>query len=170
MDDNGHLTPPTNPTINAIKDAETSRAGSLRGHLDRTASSVIQREGEELREAAEQSMNVLLDLDLDGKIRSASQSWQDLVGSLPGSVQGKPIADLLPDHQKNVFAEAVRALQTDDSGSKVVRFSVPKGQGLLSQIQPSTDEQRARGLEADRMEGDEGVVDLEAQGIIIYGR
>ena len=124
MDNNALLSPPLNAAVSVLKDGATSKAIALRGHAERTTSALIKEEGEELREAAEQSMNIILDLDLDSKIRWVSPSWQDFVGSTPESVRGRIIGDLLPEQQKDCFPNAIRALQKDDSGSKVVRFSV----------------------------------------------
>lgn len=171
MDDNGHLTPPPNPTITAIRDAETSRLVDTRDHVDRSASTIIQEEGDDLRSAAEQSMNVILDIDLDGKIRWASPSWQELVGTTPESIQGRQIGEVLPDHQKNVFADAVESLRKDDSGSKVVRFSVSTGTSGKTQNDDGLEQTGGAGIFRERQEpAEERFIDLEAQGITIYGK
>lgn len=168
MADNGHLTPPSNTAIEAIKDAASSNAGALRGHLDRSTSSIIKEEGEELREAAEQSLNVILDIDLDGKIRWASPSWGLLVGTKPESIRGRPVVELLPEHQNEIFANAVQQLRKDDSGSKVVRFAVRPGKELSQAAEPSADKTEVSREDQTAEEG-EGMIDLEAQGIMIYG-
>lgn len=169
MGDNDHLTPPLNPAITTIRDAETTRSTAPRLHVDRTASTIMQEEGNDLRSAAEQSMNVILDLDLDGRIRWASPSWQELVGTTPESIQGKPIGELLPDHQKNVFADAVKSLRKDDSGSKVVRFSVSTGTTGKTQDDQSQRNGGEGSFGERQQSAEERLIDLEAQGITIYG-
>lgn len=52
----------------------------VKRNTDRTPSMAIQAEKEDLKEAAQQSSTVILDLDLDGKIRWVSQSWEDVIG------------------------------------------------------------------------------------------
>ena len=60
----------------------TNATGTLsaRRNMDRTPSMAIQAEKEDLKEAAQQSSTVILDLDLDGKVRWVSQSWEDVIG------------------------------------------------------------------------------------------
>lgn len=60
--------------------ANTSGTLSTRRNMDRTPSMAIQAEKEDLKEAAQQSSTVILDLDLDGKVRWVSQSWEDVIG------------------------------------------------------------------------------------------
>lgn len=169
MSEPGHTSAPSNPTVAAIKNDDASRAAALRGHMDRTVSSVIQEEGEELREAAEQSSNVILDIDLDGKIRWVSPSWKELVGTTPESVQGRIIDDLLLDDQKEVFANALRVLRQDDAGSKIVRFSVVGGKPSSS----ASDVKEVNGGAVERTQAKDTdheteMISLEAQGILIY--
>lgn len=51
-----------------------------RRSVGRTPSMAIQAEKEDLKEAAEQSSTVILDLNLDGKVRWVSPSWEDIIG------------------------------------------------------------------------------------------
>lgn len=69
--------------------------GGGRAPMERTTSMDIREEREDLKVAAEQSLNVVLDLGLDGIIRWVSPSWKDVVGTPTESMRGKPIADIL---------------------------------------------------------------------------
>ncbi|KAI0390961.1 hypothetical protein F5Y17DRAFT_442480 [Xylariaceae sp. FL0594] len=138
---------------------------SLRAQaMERSASADIREEREELREAAEQTLNIILDLKLDGTIKWVSSSWVDVVGTQPSTVEGKPVADIIISEDKNAFTEAMDSMKKDDSRSQYVRFTVSLGP--LSKLYP---------LEAvkEPEPGENSVVvalDLEAQGIMIYDR
>src|ERR1700733_9554270 len=90
--------------------------------MERSLSADIREEREDLREAAEQTLNVILDLSFDGTIRWVSPSWTDVIGTTTESVNGKPIKDLLVGGDKDIFAEAVESMKKDDSRSHIVRF------------------------------------------------
>src|SRR2546421_3118830 len=60
--------------------------------MERSFSQDIQEGSQELKEAAEQTRNIILDLDLDGTIRWVSPSWTDVVGTPIEDVKGKPIS------------------------------------------------------------------------------
>ena len=94
--------------------------------MERTISEDIREEREDLKEAAEYTQSVVVDLTLDGIIRFVSPSWLEIVGTTPDTVIGKPIANLLVS-DKRIFANATEALQKDDSRSQNVRFSVIMG-------------------------------------------
>lgn len=131
---------------------------SLRaGGMERSLSEDIREEREELREAAEQTLNVIVDLNLDGTIRWVSPSWVDVIGTLPDSVSGTAIADLIVSDNKTIFAEAVESMKKDDSRSRFIRFAVQLGE--LSQLLP---------LGSIEGPGAPVVVDLEGQGIMVY--
>ena len=51
--------------------------------MERSLSADIREEREDLREAAEQTLNVIMDLSLDGNIRWVSPSWTDVIGTRP---------------------------------------------------------------------------------------
>lgn len=91
--------------------------------MERTISMDIREEREDLKKAAEQSMNAMLELDLENKVRWVSPSWQDLTGHPAGSLVGKPISEALLDNP-TVFADCVEAIRKDDSKSKIIRFNV----------------------------------------------
>lgn len=61
----------------------TSNPGDieLRRPFDKTSSAVSEKaEKDDLKEAAEHSLNVILHLNLDGTIRWVSLSWEDVIG------------------------------------------------------------------------------------------
>ncbi|KAL2182899.1 hypothetical protein L209DRAFT_746686 [Thermothelomyces heterothallicus CBS 203.75] len=134
---------------------------SLReGPMERSLSEGIREEREELREAAEQTLNVIMDLNIDGTIRWVSPSWVDVIGTQPESVVGTPISDLIVSDNSNIFSEVVQSMAQDDRRSQFIRFAVKLGP--LSKLIP-----------LDMLKGPEEpaqpvIVDLEAQGIMVY--
>ena len=147
--------------------------------MERTASQDMREEKADLLKAAEQSMNVVLDLGLDGTIRWVSQSWKDVVGTPVESIQGKAIAEVvvLDEGRPNVFSDALESIKKDDSKSQIVRFQVrlgplsvlrpkrselaePVGEEGISQEQPYTVQE----------EEEQELLDLEGQGIIVHDR
>ena len=128
--------------------------------MERSLSQDIREEREELREAAEQTLNTIVDLNLDGTIKWVSPSWTDVVGTQFETVNGLPISDLIVSDNKNVFTEVVDSMKKDDSRSHRVRFTVQLGP--LSKLLPIVD------LEQDPENKASHVVDLEAQGIMVY--
>lgn len=141
--------------------AVSSLRAEVAGHMERSLSEDIREEREELREAAEQTLNVIVDLNLDGTIRWVSPSWVDVIGTLPDTVKGTPLADLIISDNKAVFSEAVESMKKDDSRSRKVRFAVQLG--ALSKLLPLD---VAEGLENEGATSN--VVELEAQGIMVY--
>ena len=134
---------------------------SLRaGPMQRSISENIREEREELREAAEQTLNVIVDLNIDGTIRWVSPSWVDVIGTQPDSVLGTPIADLIVSENTSVFAEVVESMKQDDRRSQFIRFAVklgPLSKLLTLEMLKELDEP-----------AQPVVIDLEAQGIMIY--
>lgn len=149
------LAPPSVPAVSSLR---SQTAGSM----ERSFSEDIRDEREELREAAEQTLNVILDLNLDGTIRWVSPSWTEVVGTQPDKVQNTPIADLLVSDNKNVFTEVIEAMRSDDSRSQRVRFAI--GLGPLSRLL-SHDHIRDPENDGERLPE---VADIEAQGIMVY--
>jgi serine/threonine-protein kinase RIM15 len=131
--------------------------------MGRSLSADIREEREDLREAAEQTLNVILDLSFDGTIRWVSPSWTDVIGTTTESANGKPIKDLLVGEDKDIFAEAVESMKKDDSRSQIVRFTVQLGPA--SKLAPLDEP-----TEADAAEQQPATIDLEGQGILIYDR
>ena len=108
------------PAVTALR-AEAEKES--RGHMERTISMDIREEREDLKRAAEQSTNAILELDLYHNVRWVSPSWQDLTGTVASEIVGKPIAELLLGNQ-DVFSECVEAIRKDDSKSRIIRFAV----------------------------------------------
>lgn len=162
---------------------EASNEHDERAHVLRTISMDIREEREDLKKAAEQSMNAILELDLQGNVRWLSASWQDLTGWSPSDVVGLPIATILDD-ARNWFADCLEVMRKDDSKSHFVRFCVrgpnddetgssdgktpvePRpGQDTL----PDSQTEEAQRPGAEKTTTCEGI-ELEAQGIIVYER
>ena len=129
--------------------------------MERSLSQDIREEREELREAAEQTLNVIVDLNLDGTIKWVSPSWTDVVGTQFEKVNGIPISDLIVSDNKNVFAEVVEFMKKDDSRSHRLRFTIQLGP--LSKLL-SADNIEDAGTEDQEPQ----TLDLEAQGIMVY--
>ncbi|UKZ77980.1 hypothetical protein TrVFT333_005714 [Trichoderma virens FT-333] len=130
--------------------------------MERSISQDIREEREELREAAEQTLNAIAYLNLDGTIKWVSPSWTDVVGTKVESVEGIPISDLIASENKSIFTDVVESMKRDDSKSHRVRFSVVLGP--LSKLRslgslPTLDQSQVPPTE---------VADLEAQGIMVY--
>ncbi|KAI1142684.1 hypothetical protein F5Y05DRAFT_408132 [Hypoxylon sp. FL0543] len=153
-EDNSRLAPPAVSSL---------RAQAIGRSMERSLSADIREEREELREAAEQTLNVIVDLNLDGTIRWVSPSWTDVIGTQPNTVEGTPIADLIISEDKSAFAEAIESMKEDDSKSQYIRFTVYLGP--LSKLYPTDD-----GREPEADEAGPATVELEAQGIMVYDR
>ena len=139
--------------------------------MERTTSMDIREEREDLKVAAEQSLNVVLDLGLDGIIRWVSPSWKDLVGTPAEAMKGKPIADELLSN-KEAFAEAVESMKKDDSRSQFIRFRILMGPASVLKEnvhEPVVDGEEAT-LQQEAMEEEKRILDLEGQGIMVYDR
>lgn len=139
--------------------------------MERSLSQDIREEREDLREAAEQTLNVIMDLSLDGVIRWVSPSWTDVIGTTPESVQGKPIVDLLLGEDKDVFAKVVESMNKDDSRSQIIRFTVELGPASKLAPLPGADPEEEN-LDAVHQDSPamSPTIDLEAQGIMVYDR
>ncbi|KAL1841377.1 hypothetical protein VTJ49DRAFT_7107 [Mycothermus thermophilus] len=128
--------------------------------MERSLSEDIREEREDLREAAEQTLNVIVDLNIDGTIRWVSPSWVDVIGTQPDSVIGTAIADLIVSDNRNIFSEVVNSMTQDDRRSQFIRFAVKLGP--LSKLLPPDV------LAVGEEPAEPVIVDLEAQGIMIY--
>jgi len=139
--------------------------------MERSLSADIREERDDLREAAEQTLNVIMDLSLDGTIRWVSPSWTDVIGTSPELVQGKAIKDLVVGDNKDAFAEVVESMKKDDSRSQIIRFRVELGPA--SRLAPLVDAKpEEETLDAVNQESQDATptLDLEAQGIMVYDR
>src|ERR1700710_3226167 len=97
-EDNKKLAPPV------VSQLRAQAAGS---QMERSLSADIREEREDLREAAQQTLNVIMDLSLEGTINWVSPSWTDVIGTTFDSVQGKAIKDILVSDNKEAFSEIV---------------------------------------------------------------
>ncbi len=156
----------TPPAVKALQNEDAT----VRAPMERTVSMDMRAEREDLKAAAEQSLNVILDLGLDGTIRWVSPSWKDVVGTPVESVKGKPIADLLLSNE-DAFADVIAAMKQDDSKSRIIRFRLRMGPlSVLKQERGKIEESEgAEGMEQDDLE-EEQVINLKGQGIMVYDR
>jgi len=143
------------------------RAQAAGSQMERSLSQDIREEREDLREAAEQTMNVIMDLSLDGTIRWVSPSWTDVIGTTLESVQGKPIVDILVSENKDVFKEVVESMKKDDSRSQIARFTVALGPA--SKLASLDIIENTEGGDTP-VEQQPQTIDLEGQGIMVYDR
>jgi serine/threonine-protein kinase RIM15 len=163
MEDNNNMLAPPVPAVSQLR-AEAS------GQMERSLSADIREEREDLREAAEQTLNVIMDLSLEGVINWVSPSWTDVIGTTLESVQGKAIKDLLVSDNKEVFSEIVESMKKDDSRSQIIRFSVQLGPASkLAPIEIPA-ELRVETQEGTELQDEPATIDLEGQGIMVYDR
>ncbi|KAE8149188.1 hypothetical protein BDV25DRAFT_4960 [Aspergillus avenaceus] len=143
----------------------------------------LQEERAELKEAAEQTLNVIVDLDLDGRIKWVSPSWKQVVGTDPESVEGRMISELIVDN-KNAFHDAVEAMKEDDSRSRFIRFALQMGTDSVLKYSPEPPPVVQETAETSDIEGvadreepaaeaeehNHDILNMEAQGIMAYDR
>ncbi len=139
------------------------------GQMERSLSADIREEREDLREAAEQTLNVIMDLSLTGVIRWVSPSWTDVIGTTMASVQGKNIKELLIGDNKEVFSEVIESMKKDDSRSQIIRFTVQLGPASKLASINVPDQLMDNGDEI-APDAEPATIDLEGQGIMVYDR
>ena len=113
------------PAVTALRD-QVAVMTPHRNLMERTISMDIREEREDLREAAEQTLNVILDIGLNGVVRWVSPSWRDVIGTQAEAIQNRPIGDIVLE-TKSVFTDAIEEMLTDDSRSRIIRFTVEIG-------------------------------------------
>ncbi|KAI0878886.1 putative response regulator receiver RIM15p [Hypoxylon argillaceum] len=152
------------PTKLAPPGVRSLRAQALgTAMMERSMSEDIREERRELREAAEQTLNVIVDLNLDTTIKWVSPSWVDVIGTQPSIVEKSPIADHIVSENKNAFSEAIDLMKKDDSRSQYIRFTVCLGP--MSKLYPAEAVKEPEPGEAEPIP-----IELEAQGIMVYDR
>ncbi|OJD27180.1 AGC protein kinase [Blastomyces percursus] len=116
------------PAVAALRqEARDANSGSPSPQpMSRTFSEDIREERQDLKEAAEQTLNVIVDLDLEGRIKWVSPSWKEVVGTNVEDVEGLLISELVLDN-KMAFEHAIESMKIDDSKSHIVRFAVKTG-------------------------------------------
>jgi serine/threonine-protein kinase RIM15 len=161
------------PAVTALKH-EAAGSPAHRQNMERTVSQDMRNERADLKEAAEHSLNIIMDLDLEGKIRYVSPSWTDVIGTLPNQVTGKPVLDLICSGADG-FAEAIESVRKDDSRSHIARFTIQLGpHSILRQRRPK--QAVAEGPDSlprsptTVPEDEEQFLNVEAQGIMVYDR
>lgn len=161
----------TAPTFHAAMDEQPTllappAVSSLRAdqgdQMERSLSQDIREEREELREAAEQTLNAIIDLNLDGTVKWVSPSWTDVVGTPFETVNGIPISDLIVSENKTVFSDVIDSMKRDDSKSYRVSFAIQLGPLSKLRSADSPDGLRAASQPSPQ------TADLEAQGIMVY--
>jgi serine/threonine-protein kinase RIM15 len=160
------------PAIVALKeDAVGTKDSGYRGAMERTVSMDIREEREDLKRAAEQSLNAIMDLNLDGTIRWASPSWKDLSGADPESIVGKTMSDIIVDH-KNIFTDVIALMKNDDTKSRIIRFAIAYQLPVGASPQLTVESPHAEPVAfiTDDQDNHEHLVNLEAQGIMVYER
>ncbi|ETI26519.1 hypothetical protein G647_03296 [Cladophialophora carrionii CBS 160.54] len=158
------------PAITAIKNDAGYGGEATRHAMERSFSQDIQEGTQELKEAAEQTRNIILDLSLDGQIRWVSPSWTDVVGTDLANVQGHKISEFISDDPE-VFNAAIEALKANDSKSQNVKFAVKIGPRSDMATMLQTDdgqEPREDNIETDNT--GKATLELEGQGIMVYDR
>jgi serine/threonine-protein kinase RIM15 len=130
--------------------------------MARSLSQDIRNEREELREAAAQTLNTIVDLNLDGTIKWVSPSWTEVVGTPDDGIEGTPMSHLIASENKNVFSDIVGKMKKDDSKSHKVRFSMHLGP--LSKLRQLLADEG----EPEQYEAESQIASLEAQGIMVY--
>lgn len=162
------------PAVVALKEeAVGTKETAYRGTMERTVSMDIREEREDLKRAAEQSLNAIMDLNLDGTIRWASPSWKDLSGVDPESIVGKTMSDIIVDH-KNIFNDSIALMRKDDTKSRIIRFTVAYQPPVRGSPEVTIESPHAEPVQIDCFpdedEHQEHLVNLEAQGIMVYER
>jgi serine/threonine-protein kinase RIM15 len=167
--------PPTllPPAVAALKhEAAGSSANNNRVAMERSVSQDMREERQDLKEAAEHSLNIIMDLDLESRIRYVTPSWKDVVGTAPEEVAGKSVLDIIWDGADG-FAETIESVKKYDSRSHIVRFSVCMGPHSIlrkRRSRPAADETPEQAPQSPTVDDGEQVLNLEAQGIMIYDR
>ncbi|EAW14214.1 protein kinase RIM15 [Aspergillus clavatus NRRL 1] len=144
--------------------------------MARSLSDDMREEREELKEAAEQTLNVIVDLDLDGRIKWVSPSWRQVVGTSPDSLEGRLISDFLVDNA-NAFHDAIQSMKEDDSRSRFIRFAVRMGPESILRYSPESrplEAETSDGSEEDQLpegiENNHDILNMEGQGIMVFER
>ncbi|KIX01265.1 uncharacterized protein Z518_08990 [Rhinocladiella mackenziei CBS 650.93] len=158
------------PVITAIK-SDAGFGGEVARHpMERSFSQDIQEGTQELKEAAEQTRNIILDLSLDGHVRWVSPSWTDMVGTELDAVRGHKISEFISDNP-DVFDSAIEALKSNDSKSQIVKFSVKIGTSSdMAPMLPTEDREKPNEDNVETDEARNAALELEGQGIMVYDR
>lgn len=170
-----YLTP---PAVNALRQEARSVDPKNYSTMRTSSNDNMREERQDLREAAEQTLNVIVDLDLDGRVKWVSPSWKQVVGTAPETIEGQMISDVLADN-KHAFRDAIESLKEDDSRSRFIRVSVQLGpdsvikqssEGRLQKKEQADDAAETEEPPFDLGECDPDILNLEGQGIMVFDR
>ncbi|KAJ5521140.1 CheY-like superfamily [Penicillium fimorum] len=172
------------PAVTALR----QEARNIDPKMVRTLSDNMREEREDLKEAAEQTLNIIVDMDLEGCIKWVSPSWKQVVGSSPESVEGHMISEILLGN-KDVFRDAIESMKQDDSRSRFIRFALQMGPDSVLKYSPEPSpaaienqvigekaEDREKSQEEQEKEHQQekehhhNVLNMEGQGIMVYDR
>lgn len=161
------------PAVTALKQ-EAAVSNNHRQAMERSVSQDMREEREDLKEAAEHSLNVIMDLDLENRIRYVTPQWKDVIGSTPQEVVGKSVMDIVYGGADG-FAETIESVKKYDSRSHMVRFSVcmgPRSVLRKRRSRPAAEETPEQAPQSPTSvdHEEEQILNLEAQGIMIYDR
>ena len=158
------------PAITALKDDAGVGNKPTNWAMERSFSQDIQEGTQELKEAAEQTKNIILDLSLDGVIRWVSPSWTDVVGTDLVAVKGQPIARFIEEGPQ-VFENAIAKLTSNNAKSHFVKFHVKIGSSSdMVQMLPDEADRPEPDIDADGQRSPRHLLELEGQGIMVYDR
>lgn len=90
----------------------------------------------DLREASADSLPVVMELDLDGRIRYVSTNWETVVGTAVPKILDRPISDLLigaSDADLSVFNDALAQMVRDNASYKVKFVTATNDRNLVVQ-------------------------------------
>ncbi|KAM3126379.1 hypothetical protein CJJ07_000925 [Candidozyma auris] len=146
---------------------------------------------------ASNNPSVVMELDLDGKIRYMSKNWEHMVGTSVKKLTGKPISSILigsSDQDLQVFNNAISQMVTDNASYKVKFLTatndVSRGDVSVQSDQSSHEERDSVSSDQERepegsvptnttpetldtastssqVSNNGDVIELEAQGIVI---
>ncbi|EFW22316.1 serine threonine protein kinase [Coccidioides posadasii str. Silveira] len=162
------------PTITALKQEARDASPPGPSPMVRSLSEDIKEERQDLQDAAEQALNIILDLALDGRVNWVSPSWVEVIGTPIDEVEGKNIRDVIFDN-KAVFEDAIESMKKDDSRSQIVRFGVKTGSASVFRPdrarEAGDDDEESESAEAQpKDDEDNSVLNLEGQGIMVYDK
>ncbi|KAI2264628.1 rim15, signal transduction response regulator [Ophidiomyces ophidiicola] len=160
------------PAITALKQEARDAPPPGPVPMIRSISEDIREERLDLQEAAEKTVNVIVDLALDGRVNWVSPSWVEVIGTPIEDVEGQYIRDLIIDN-KSAFEDVVDSMKKDDSRSKIIRFAVHTGSASIfrrDRIQRPTASGEVSGKGEEENKEDNDVLNLEGQGIMVYDK
>ncbi|KAF3919584.1 hypothetical protein ABW20_dc0103271 [Dactylellina cionopaga] len=142
-----------------------------KGAMTRSMSVTMKAEKDDLKEAARDTFNVVVDLNLNGNVRWASSSWQDVIGTPCESIQGKPISSILYENT-DCFQRAIEAMKHDDTKSYKIRFSAVIGSLSAFAQDPIMKAIAAEkeGFRPEEVDETSSILDMEGQGILVFDR